>query len=70
MGTMRIQIDVTGIHHNNNPRDTDVMTRKFVADLSEAGHIVNTASIVAVAPDGKIYNEPEDLMKPVVLSES
>jgi hypothetical protein len=44
MGTWKIEITGTGIHHNGKPEDADVLARKLVADLQAAGSTVREAS--------------------------
>ena len=65
MGQYNITIRGAGPHHNPNKADADRMARRFVHELREAGHTIESASITyggAEALDDGRYDEtlPED----------
>jgi len=56
MGNWNINIQGIGFHHNENlPKDANKMAEKFVNDLKEAGHQIETASFT--------YGAKENLLK-------
>ena len=56
MGNFNISIHGTGIHHNDNPKDADVMAKKFVDELEKAGHTITDAKITIGGTDTLVRN--------------
>ena len=62
MGNWNITINGIGSHHNESyPKDADKMVQKFVEDLIQAGHTVETATFT--------YGGREDSLKKALKSE-
>ncbi len=47
MGNWHISIQGTGIHHNENPKDANLMAADFVAALKAAGHSIEFATFTS-----------------------
>lgn len=61
MGTWRITVEGLGIHHNHLPKDANILARKFVDDLKNAGHTIGNAEFQLTNGDGSPSGEPENL---------
>lgn len=45
MGIFKFVLEALGPHHNGQPFDADKILSKVTADLAEAGHTINSATL-------------------------
>lgn len=51
MGQWTIVIQGTGIHHNPDPKDANEIAKRFVKELTDAGHQVTHAAFTSGSRD-------------------